>query len=314
MSKPLILTMTQERYDDISQMISNIYPTFDGIVAVVNQPSNDGTYELLESNKGNGKIIKTQWTPHHGFLMNHLLFYGGIDDGRWCLYLDSPERITDLFIQDLPQMLKMYDDNGIGALYWDGRPYLFKYNKYCEFFGAVHWGLSNINGKIITSPDKDHYIINKRKEKPEISWCLNPIKYWVCYPLSEETYAMYGKYGGDLWKKHEAIRRDFRKYCIDVLKIDITTLDGLIDYMKKIESKEVIPSDYFIETVENEFRLSELYQLKVLNYDFMGERPNIPNGMHPRFKWSFKDHLQFGSGWYNKDYEGTILRYNKGES
>ena len=69
--KPLLLTMTQERKEHISLMLKNIYPTFDGVVALVNLPSNDGTIELLETNKGNGKVITQNWTPNHGFLMNH---------------------------------------------------------------------------------------------------------------------------------------------------------------------------------------------------------------------------------------------------
>lgn len=57
MLKPILLTMTQERKQHISLMIKNVYPTFDGIVSLVNLPSNDGTIELLEANKNNGRVI-----------------------------------------------------------------------------------------------------------------------------------------------------------------------------------------------------------------------------------------------------------------
>ena len=216
MNKPLLLVMTQNRERDISQMISNIYPVFNGIVAIVNQPSNDGTYELLKRNKRNGKIIKVNWTPNHGFLMNHLLFYGEIKEGTYCLYLDSPESLTDEFIRIIPGLLEEFEEKNVVALFWNERPYIFKYNQYMEFHGAYHWGLSGLKGNIVTLPDKDKYIINKRNENPEISYCFNPIKSYICYPLSNETTIMYGKYGQKILNIEENKRRKIRKYLQEI--------------------------------------------------------------------------------------------------
>lgn len=297
--------MTQERLSDISIMVDNIYPTFGGVIALVNLPSNDGTLELLQKIKGRGNVITQNWTPHHGFLMNHLLFYGGIKDGEWCVYLDSPESMTNEFINALPYLLEDFHRNNVGAVYWDNRPYIFRYNPYLEFHNAVHWSLSGIRGKLITIPDKDKYIVNRRLLNKAVSWCLNPIKYWFCYPKGNECDAMYGKYGQHIINKHESIRQNFRSYCETVLKISLNSLDDLISYMIKIRDKTATPSDYFIDVLEKEFRMSELFQLKVLGFDFM-------TTMHPRYKWSFKDYLKYGDGWHNKDYDGTVLRYDKG--
>jgi hypothetical protein len=304
--------MTQERRDHISFMLRNIYPVFQGVIGVVNQPSNDGTYEVLEENKGDGLIIKRPWVYNHGYLMNELLFSRKIKNNQWCLYLDSPQSCTDKFIEIIPSMLEKFDKEGIGALFWEDRAYFFKFHEYLEFYGAYHWGLNNIIGKIITIPNQEDYIINKRKETPEVSWCFNPIKSYISYPLSNECVAMYSKYGDAIWKKHEMIRRSFRTYLQEKLNLNLNSLDDLINYMKKIESKEIIPDDYFVETVQNEFRLSELYQLKVLNYNFMGKRPDDPIGMHPRYEWSFRNHLQFKNGWIDENYKGTVLRYDDG--
>lgn len=303
MNKPLLLTMTQERYEDISQMISNIYPTFDGIVAVVNQPSNDGTYELLLENSGKGRIIKVNWTPNHAFLMNHLLFYGGIQENQWCLYLDSPESCTNLFIQRLPNIIENFNNNGVDAIYWDDRPYLFKYNSYMEFYGAVHWGLKGTQGIHVTSSDKNDYIINRRLNNKNLAWCYNGSKYYVCYPLSNDVYSTYIKYGQDTVDNKEKERRSIRKYLRENLNLNLDNLNDLIEYMQKIERKEVIPDDYFINAVELNFRLSELYQLKVLNMDFMGE---IAKRRHC---WSFRGHLN-GNGWI-EGYIGQINKFNE---
>lgn len=302
--KPFLLTMTQERKEHISLMLKNIYPTFDGVIALVNLPSNDGTIELLQANKGNGKIITQNWTPNHGFLMNHLLFYGGIQNGQYCIYLDSPESMTDLFIKELPQMLNDFNNNNIGALYWNQRPYIFKYNPYMEFYGAVHWGLTNITGKIITLPEKDKYIINRRKETPKYFGSINGSKYYLCYFLGNDMQLLYGKYGQDVVNHHEALRKKFQMYCVNVLKLNISTLDDMINYMKKIKNKEIAPDEYFVDMVELEIRLSELFQIEVLGQDFM--KDVVP--MRDRF--SFKDYLAGNSG-FPKDYLGTRLQYNR---
>ena len=211
--------MTQERKEHISLMLKNIYPTFDGVVSLVNLPSNDGTIELLEANKGNGKVITQNWTPNHGFLMNHLLYYGDIKDGQYCVYLDSPESVTDKFIQELPVLLQSFEKKGIGALYWDDRPYVFKYNPYMEFVGAVHWGLKNIEGQIVTIPDKDKYIINRRKETPKFFGSINGSKYYLCYFLGNDTQLVYSKYGNETLNYHEALRKKFQIHCINNLRL-----------------------------------------------------------------------------------------------
>jgi hypothetical protein len=304
MLKPLLLTMTQERKEHISLMIKNIYPTFDGIIGLVNLPSNDGTLEILKENKGNGKILTQQWTCNHAFLMNHLLYYGNIKNNQYCVYLDSPESMTDKFINELPSLLENFEKNNIGALYWDQRPYIFRYNHYMEFFGAVHWGLNNINGQIITLPNKDEYIINRRKETPKFFGSLNGTKYYLCYYLGNDIQLVYSKYGQEVVQHHEILRRKFQTYCTEVLNLDISSLNGMIEYMKKIYTKEVTPDQYFVDMVELEFRLSELFQIEILGQDFMSDVAKN------RYRFSFKDYLNGGNG-YPDNYLGTILQYNR---
>jgi ubiquitin C-terminal hydrolase len=73
----------------------------------------------------------------------------------------------------------------------------------------------------------------------------------------------------------------------------------------------VIPEPYFIDMVELELRLSELFQIEVLGQDFMKDVVNYqPDGSHLRYRFSFKDYLNGGSG-FPENYLGTILQYNK---
>lgn len=305
MNKLWLLTMTQERVEDIRKMISNIYPIFNGIIALVNQPSNDGTYELLEENKGEGRILKQDFTPNHSFLMNHLLFYGGIKEADWCLYLDSPESCTDLFIGEVKSITKQFEERGVSALYWDNRPYLFKYNPYMEFFGAVHWGLSGINGNIVTIDHKDKYITNRRKETPKYYGSLNGTKYYLCYPLGNDIKLVYGKFGEEVRSFHELLRKRFRSYCINQLGLNLNNLTDMVNHMIKIKNKEVLPGSFFIEVVEMEFRLSELFQIEVLGMDLI--KDIVPR----RYRWSFSDYLKTGDGFINPDYKGIIIQYQE---
>ena len=81
-------------------------------------------------------------------------------------------------------------------------------------------------------------------------------------------------------------------------------LDDLIGYFTKIKNKEIVPEKFFTDVVEMEFRLTELFQLKVLGMDFMNEI--VPN----RYKFSFKNYLETGNGFSDPNYKGTTLLYD----
>ena len=67
---------------------------------------------------------------------------------------------------------------------------------------------------------------------------------------------------------------------------------------------ENIPDNFFIEMVELEIRLSELFQIEVLGQDFM--KDVVP----ARDRFSFKDYLAGNSG-FPENYLGTRLLYNQ---
>lgn len=304
MNKLWLLTATQSREKDISLMVKNIYPIFEGIVAVLNLPSHDNTLQILEQNKRNGHIILRDFVPNHSHFMNETLFCGYIREGEFCLWLDSPESCTNEFISILPDLIKDFKKNNIGALYWNERPYIFRYNDYLEFFGAYHWGLSGIQGNIITLPNKEKYIINQRDKNPSISYCYNGCKSYICYPLSNEVQMMYGKYGAEIVRIQEQKRREIRKYLKDI-GLNIQTLDDLVILLTAFHNKEIEIDEFLINSIEEQFRLSELFQLKVLNMDFMSVIAKN------RYTWSFRNFLKTGDGWSDKNYKGVILLYSE---
>lgn len=279
--------MTQNREKDIREMVSNIYPTFDGIVALVAEPSLDSTRQILEENKGAGKILSQKWTNNHGFLMNHILFYGGIKEDDICVWLDSPEKATEKFLELVCKIKNnFFSKNLFGALYWDGRPYIFRHNQYLSFTNAVHWGISNLEGEIFTIPDKDKYIINKRKENPNVSWLINPIKYFICYPLGNEVECMYSKYSKEIVYAKEIERKEFRKHCQKILKLNLDNLDDLIQYMKELQEGIQQASPYFLDFCDNCFRMTDLFRHKLL------EQNLIPDIVKNRFNWRLSVYLK----------------------
>jgi len=126
---------------------------------------------------------------------------------------------------------------------------------------------------------------------------------WFAFDNNMISYHIYGKYGQHVIDHHEQIRQKFRLYCNLKLGIDYN-INNLIEFYKKIANKEIIPESAFIDITELEFLLSELFQIEVLNID-----QNIIN--QNRLRWSFKNYLRYNDGYYDKNYKGTLIKYNE---
>lgn len=306
MSKIWLVGMTQNRIDDFKEIVEYSDKYFDGMI-FVDHFSDDGTFEILESHKGEGKIIQRPYVKQHSHSQNEILFCRHANNGDWMFLNDSPERIKPQWLDRMRQDIVEFEKEGIGAVVFSNRVYLWRYFDFQQFHGSPHWGLSPINGKAFSfeEENKDQFILNKRDEKPEDSYCLHPIRYWFVHSPSNEIDAMYSKYGSAVVESHRKAQIEFRMYCENELGMNLDSLDDLISYMEKVKSGEVTPLDYFVNAVESEFRLSELFQLKVLNMDFMLT-------MNPkRFQFSFKNWLDHGDGFHDPDYKGTTLLYDE---
>lgn len=315
MSNLYCLLITQNREKDIRELLSNLYPTFDGIIACVHQPILDDTYSLLKESQGKGRILIRDFFPyHHSHSMNELFYCRHLKNNDKILILDSPERASNLLISEIKNIFNWMDKNDISMIYGDGRPYLISYEREMFFHSNPHWDISGFSKKITswTKEQKNSYIINTRHNNPAQSYCLNPIKYQFCYHAeNNELYSTYSKFGDKIYADYYLMVKEFKNYCENILSLNLNTLEDLINYLKRIESKEITPEEYFLDFMEKDFRLSELYQLQVLNYDFMGNRPENPIGMHPRFKWNIREHLKTGNGWNNPDFKNLVLQYEQ---
>ncbi len=291
--------MTQNRLEDIKEMTEDL-SAFDGIVAV-DHFSNDGTYELLQERKKEGKIIQRPFVKHHSHSMNEFLFSGVIKNGDYFMILDSSDRINPRWLKTLRDDVSSYDQNGIGAVFLD-RIFVAKYLDSMEFFGAVHWGLRPFWGKAVDYSQlpgyrKESWIINKRGDN-SILW--NPSKYWWEYGHGgSHTELLYRQFGDDVWKHHENIRLQFRINCQFSLGLDFT-LDSLINYMK--ENLGNYP-EWFETVLEGEVSVKDIFRFKVLNQPLMDICSN-------RFNWSYFVWKESGKIDQNK-YDGFVGLFNK---
>lgn len=296
--------ITQDRKEDIDEMTKDAHEYFDGLI-FVDGYSTDGTFELLNERKGDGHIIQRKWTNDHDFQMNEFLRQGPMQNRDWFVTLDSPDRITDYWGKRLREEIKTLQEEKIGAIQMAGKIYLAQYFDHMFYFQTPHWGLNGIvNGiKNYTEEEKKNYVTSKRFDDPVKSALLHPVKYFYVYGRSNHSNLLYQKYGPQILQAHESNRLQFRLYCQKNLGLELT-LDSLAEYMKvSLENKDF--DDFFLETVELEVNLKDIFRYKVLKQPF---EEIIEN----RFDWSIKEYLESGNLQQTyTEYKGVITEYEE---
>ena len=294
--------ITQNRRDDIDEMTKDdIAQHFDGLI-FVDAYSDDGTYELLESRKKEGTIIQRKWTNDHDTQMNEFLRQGPMRNGDWFVTLDSPDRLVKEWAEQLREEVVKLKEEKIGAISMATKVYLAQYFDHMFYFQTPHWGLNGIvNGiKSYTEEEKKNCVTSVRFDDPVKSGLLNPVKYYYVYGRSNHCNLLYQQFGNQVLNKHESQRLQFRIYCQHELGLELT-IDSLVEYMRD-ESKW---SEYFLDSVELEVNLKDIYRYKVLNQSYEDIVRN-------RFDWSIKEFFETG----DKDqqfnnYIGPFTEYKK---
>ena len=302
MNKLFCCGITSNEREKITNLIIRTKPYVDGFIWCVDEKSNDGTFEILDANKKDGKILKHYWSNSHDFQANEYLLSGTIKNEDWILICDTSELPTEFWLKRMRYDIDLFEKQKFGALYCSGRPYLVKYWDHMFFLFTPHWSLQGVKDQIYIIPEEEKYLYieNKRDLDKTKHYCIHNTKYLYCYGRSNQTELAYGKYGRQIVDFHENKRFEFRHYARKVLKLDYT-LDSLENYFKKSNYTEE-----FINYVQLEFPMSEFFQVKILGMDFIKEI--VPK----RYKFSFRDYLKYGNGFSNSNYLGTILRYDSG--
>ncbi len=299
--------MTGNEVENITEL-TECYDYFDGLI-FTDHLSTDGTAEILEKRRKAGRIIQRPFTRDHDISMSTWLNAGVMQNGDWYLYLDSQERINPEWLKTLRQDASQFATNGVGAVFW-GRPYLVRYWDDQSFVGNPHCWPQPIRGSALDIQDESSvvrdeanntvyfgkFLINKKNLDNSV--LLHGIKYFLCYGRSNETQNIYAKFGAEVVRHHEDLRKAFRWYCQSELGIDIYSLDSWVEYMTRREWDQV-----FLDYAENEEPVKTLYRFKVLGQN----REEILRNRH---NWSIKtffktgDFVQLGT-----NFVGTKNRY-----
>jgi hypothetical protein len=274
--------ITQNRLKDIDEMTKDTHQYFDGLV-FVDGYSSDGTFELLQERQGKGEILQRRWTNDHDFQMNEFLRQGPMKNGDWFVTLDSPDRLVIKWVEQLREEIKELHKQKVGAIAMAGKVYLAQYFDHMFYFQTPHWGLNGIvnQAKNYSEEEKKECVTSVRFDDPVNSALLHPVKYYYVYGRSNHCNLLYQQFGNDVLQFHESQRLQFRIFCQNTLGLDFT-LDSLAEYMKTTDWPE-----YFLEVVELEVNLKDLYRYRVLEQPFEEILEN-------RFDWSIKEYFKSG--------------------
>lgn len=281
--------ITYNELKNITEMTESL-DWCDGIVAV-DHGSTDGTFELLESKKKEGKILRLPWMNLHYVSMTAVLQCGVIRPGDWVYFLDSQERVTEEYAKEIRSAITDYQAQGIGCVHW-GRPLLFQKSVGMVYRENPHCHPYPLVGNVLDVRDEStvswkgeelhlgKYLISKKNL--DDTTILHGSKYYF-YELSNQTLMFYGGFRKEIGIHHEMMRQQFLIYCQEKLGLK-PGMDAFVEYLKENQSNL---DPQIVDYMELEFPMKDLFRFKILGQS----RHEI---LKNRYNWSLKHFLNTG--------------------
>jgi len=263
-SKIWLCGMTRDDKKNISEIVK-YSKYFDGLIWVDNG-STDGTKELLEENKGEGKVIDSVWCNRHSFSMNFYLNYGGMKNGDWFFTCDGQERFNEKFLGGIRNLLESLESQGVQTLFLYGKLLGAKFYDDQFFHGSPHYGLQNIRQgaldlKEYWPDEKDsRYRLMDGEEggRPVDNFVNHEIKYYL---YGESNHLLLGR--ENKIEEYQDLERDrvsFRLLCQERYGLSFTS-DSLLSLLKTDKWKD---DEVFVKIFKKQHILKTFYRYRVL--------------------------------------------------
>ena len=158
----------------LKELIEPIKKYFDGMVWVYhtdpfeqskNKDLEDEGYQYLSENCEDNELICVPWCNRTDFSRNIGLYHGPIKYGDWFMTIDTLERMHLDFAEQLPDLVKRFDENLIDGVFCRNKHFLFKFNERTAYVHNPHSGVSGITNSLEISSLpfwKDEYWQNVR--------------------------------------------------------------------------------------------------------------------------------------------------------
>lgn len=169
-------------HEHLKGLIEPIKEHFDGLIWTFHYPKDEGA-EYLESVKGEGEIIYSNWCNRLDYSRNHCLYQGPMEVGDWFFTVDCHERMSSEFAKNLRPISKSLELQGVDGVFLHGKRFGAKLKENSEFSGNPHEGIRGITKAVeITQTDiwQDCFFENIRsRARDDFAIFLSAMKYYI---------------------------------------------------------------------------------------------------------------------------------------
>ena len=212
-----------EALEAVKDNILPIAKYFDGLNIVLHKNSillsneEQKLFELLNENKGEGKIHLFDWIRRYDFSRNRYLFDPLMETGDFFVVLDSMEKLEPDFCQnDLPKIKTAMIENNLEAFFLHGKGFIFRKNEWMQYQNGTHECIRPINraAELTESngyEDSSKYFTNTR---PLFRHSLHFVEHFFRYYLIDNTMqCLLGtEHDKELTNRRWQNRHNFRHY------------------------------------------------------------------------------------------------------
>jgi hypothetical protein len=220
-------------------------------------------FDVLNQNRGNGKIHLFDWIKRYDFSRNRYLFDPLMKSGDFFVILDSLEKLTDDFCtKDLPKLKQAMIDNNLDGMFHGGKGLIFRKNEFMRYENGTHECIRPISRaaeltEIEGYEDSSKYFTNTR---PLVRDTLHFINHYMKYYLIDNTMqCLLGTENDrDLTNRRLQNRHNFRQYLenegvdFDYDSILKFFAKDLTEELKEFLNKEKILNDFYRKNILGE--------------------------------------------------------------